>query len=91
LAVARLTHIAVTRFELEADVCGVAMPVFGSGGELMASIELTLRDPDVVHSTLLAPLTIAARSLTRELATRHSWADRSGTRCRADVVAEVGF
>ena len=33
LAVTRLTRVAVTRFELEAGACGVAVPVFGPGGE----------------------------------------------------------
>ena len=34
LAVTRLTRVAVTRWELESGVCGVAMPVFGPGGEV---------------------------------------------------------
>ena len=36
LAVTRLTRVAVTRWELEAGVCGVAMPVFGPGGDVVA-------------------------------------------------------
>src|SRR5687767_5637197 len=44
LAVTRLTRVAVTRWELEQGVSGVAMPVFGPGGEVVAAIELAVRD-----------------------------------------------
>jgi DNA-binding IclR family transcriptional regulator len=43
LAVTRLTGVTVTRGELEVGTCGVAVPVFGPGGELVASIELAVR------------------------------------------------
>ncbi len=68
LAVTRLTRVAVTRFELEPGACGVAMPVFGPGGEVVAAIELTVRDLGAALQPVLAALTIAARSLSRELA-----------------------
>ncbi|MGE3286548.1 MAG: IclR family transcriptional regulator [Pseudonocardia sp.] len=68
LAVARLTRVAVTRRELEPDVCGVAMPVFGPGGEIAAGIELSTRDLGHNLQPVLAALSIAARSLSRELA-----------------------
>ena len=45
LAVTRLTRVAVTRCELEAGVCGVAMPVFGPGGDVVAAIELAVARP----------------------------------------------
>ncbi len=68
LAVTRLTRVAVTRWELEQGVCGVAMPVFGPGGEVIAAIELAV--PDLGHQLqpVLAALAIASRSLSRELA-----------------------
>ena len=44
LAVTRLTRVAVTRLRAGAERCGVAMPVFGPGGEVVAAIELTVRD-----------------------------------------------
>jgi DNA-binding IclR family transcriptional regulator len=69
LTVTRLTHVAVTRYELEAGACGVAMPVFGPGGDVLAAIELTTRDLGTTLQPVLAALTIAARSLSRELAT----------------------
>jgi DNA-binding IclR family transcriptional regulator len=68
LAVTRLTRVAVTRFELEAGACGVAMPVFGPGGDVVAAIELTVPDLGATLAPVLAALTIAARSLSRELA-----------------------
>jgi DNA-binding IclR family transcriptional regulator len=67
LAAARRTHIAVTGAELEPGVCGVAMPVFGAGRRVVAAIELAVRDPDECLPALLAPLTIACRSLSREI------------------------
>ena len=44
LAATRITRVAVTRYELEAGACGVAVPVFGPGGDVLAAIELTVRD-----------------------------------------------
>src|SRR3954447_12809213 len=68
LAVTRLTRVAVTRFELEAGACGVAMPVFGPGGDVVAAIELAVGDLGHKLQPVVAALSIAARSLTRELA-----------------------
>jgi DNA-binding IclR family transcriptional regulator len=68
LAVVRLTRVAVTRFELEATTCGVAVPVFGAGGEVLAAIELTVPDLGRELQPVMAALSIAARSLSRELA-----------------------
>jgi DNA-binding IclR family transcriptional regulator len=68
LAVARLTRVAVTRWELEMGACGVAVPVFGAGGDVVAAIELTVRDLGKDLQPVLAALSIAARSLSRELA-----------------------
>ena len=68
LAVTRLTRVAVTRWELEAGVCGVAMPVFGPGGEVVAAIELAVRDLGHELHPCMAALAIASRSLSRELA-----------------------
>ena len=71
LAVTRLTRVAVTRRELEASTCGVAMPVFGPGGDVVAAVELTVRDLANDLQPVLAPLSIATRSLSRELAGGH--------------------
>ena len=67
LAVTRLTHVAVTRFELEAGTCGVAVPVFGPGGDAVAAIEVLVRELGHELQPVMAALTIAARSLSREL------------------------
>lgn len=67
LAVVRLTRVAVTRGELEPGVCGVAMPVFGAGGDVVAAIELAVADLGPKLQPLVAALSIAARSLSREL------------------------
>ncbi len=68
LAVTRLTRVAITRWELEAKGCGVAMPVFGTGGQVVAALELGVRDLGSDLQPLMAPLAIASRSLSRELA-----------------------
>ena len=68
LAVTRMTHVAVTRLELEATTCAVGVPVFGPGGDVVAAMELTVRDLGREFTQVMAPLSIAARSLSRELA-----------------------
>ena len=68
LAVTRLTRVAVSRRELEAHVCGVAMPVFGPGGHVVAAIELAVGDLDLGLQRHIDALLIASRSLSRELA-----------------------
>jgi DNA-binding IclR family transcriptional regulator len=68
LAVVRATGVAVTRFELEAATCGVAVPVFGAGGQALAAIEMTLPELGSQLPPVRAALSIAARSLSRELA-----------------------
>jgi len=77
LAVTRLTRVAVTRRELEATSCGVAMPVFGPGGEVVAAIELAVRDLGHELQPVLATLSIASRSLSRELAAETHPTNRS--------------
>ncbi len=68
LAVTRLTRVAVTRWELESDLCSVGVPVFGPGGEVVAAIELAVRDVNQEMQSVVGTLAIASRSLTRELA-----------------------
>jgi DNA-binding IclR family transcriptional regulator len=68
--VTRLTRVAITRGEFETGMSGVAMPVFGSGGEVVAAIEVTVAVRDLGRDlpTVLGALAIASRSLSRELA-----------------------
>ena len=68
LAVTRLTRVAVTRRELESTTCGVAMPIFGPGGEVVAAIELAIGALGHELRPMVAILSIASRSLSRELA-----------------------
>jgi DNA-binding IclR family transcriptional regulator len=69
LAITRLSRVAVTRYELEEQACTVAMPVFGPGGTVVAAIELTIGDLGAASlQPALTALTIASRSLARELA-----------------------
>jgi hypothetical protein len=67
LAVTRLTRVAVTRGEFKVRACVVAVPVFGPGGELVASIELTVRDLSKELQAVRAALVIASHSLSPEL------------------------
>ena len=68
LGVTRLTRVAVTRWELEADLCWIGMPVFGPGGQVVAAIEIAVRDLHQQMQAVVGTLAIASRSLTRELA-----------------------
>ncbi len=69
LTVTRLTRVAVTRWEFERGVSGVAMPVFGPGGDVVAAIELAAADLGHELPPMTAALAVASRSLSRELAT----------------------
>jgi DNA-binding IclR family transcriptional regulator len=68
VAVTRLTRVALSRWELEFGVCAAAMPVFGPGGYVVAALELSLADLSSELGSNISALTIASRSLSRELA-----------------------
>jgi DNA-binding IclR family transcriptional regulator len=67
LAMARLSRLAVARWELEPDRSALAVPVFGPGGRVTAAIEVRVDDPAAELPTVRPALVIAGRSLTREL------------------------
>jgi DNA-binding IclR family transcriptional regulator len=67
LAMARLSRLAVARWELEPDRSGLAVPVFGPGGRVTAAIEVRVDDPAAEIPTVRPALVIAGQSLTREL------------------------
>jgi DNA-binding IclR family transcriptional regulator len=69
LASIRLTRVAVSRWELEHGISAVAVPVFGSGGMAVAALELTVTNLRTDLRIASSVLTIAARGLSRELAT----------------------
>jgi DNA-binding IclR family transcriptional regulator len=67
LAMARLSRLAVARWELEQDRSALAVPVFGPGGRVAAAIEVRVDDPAAELPVVRPALVIAGRSLTREL------------------------
>jgi DNA-binding IclR family transcriptional regulator len=68
LAVIRLTQLATARDEYQADRAAIAMPIFSGGGKLAAAVELT-NEPGTSLKSLTGALTVACRSLSRQLAT----------------------
>jgi DNA-binding IclR family transcriptional regulator len=68
LGVTRLTRVAVCRRELDLDSSAVAVPVFGPGGAVIAALELEVQDPRDLRQ-MQPPLVVAARTLSRDLAT----------------------
>ena len=69
LAAIRLTQIATVRDEYQAGRSAIAMPVFSGGGRVAAAVELTLFAPDTDIKAATGALTVACRSLSRQLAT----------------------
>jgi DNA-binding IclR family transcriptional regulator len=69
LAVTRLTRVAVSRWELELGLCAVAVPVFGGGGNVVGALELKAKDLRTDLRALQPALLVAARGLSRDLAT----------------------
>lgn len=69
LAVIRLTQIATSRNEFERGRAAIAMPVFYGGGRVAAAIELTVGDLCSEFKPAASALSVACRSLSRQLAT----------------------
>lgn len=94
LAVTRLTRVAVTRREFEAGIYGVAMPVFGAGGQVIAAIEIAAANLEDDLQRGMPPLLIATRSLSRELAADLATSAVPNARARAssadDEIPEAG-
>jgi len=67
LAAIRVARVAVSRWELEPEVCGVAVPVFGLGGRAVAALELSVPNLRADLRMASSALTVAARGLSREL------------------------
>ena len=70
LGVIRLTRVAVCRREYDARVSAVAVPVFGCGGAVVAALEAAVRDRHGNLHLMQPALTVAALTLSRDLATR---------------------
>jgi hypothetical protein len=60
------------------------VPVFGAGGQVVASLELALHDLGTELQPRMAALVIAARSLSRELAGARPATDSADDRPVAD-------
>jgi DNA-binding IclR family transcriptional regulator len=71
LAITRLNRMAIN----PAGMCCIAMPVFGPGGEVVASLGLTLRHTNELESSVTA-LRVASCCLSRELAANSAAAER---------------
>ena len=69
LSVIRLTQIATSRNEFECGRAAIAMPIFYGGGRVAAAIELTGRDLGSELKPAASALSVACRSLSRQLAT----------------------
>ncbi len=69
LSVIRLTQVATARDELQRDRSAIAVPVFSGGGKVAAAIELTICEPGMDVEAATGALTVACRSLSRQLAT----------------------
>jgi DNA-binding IclR family transcriptional regulator len=67
LAEIRLNGVAVSRWELQLGLSAVAAPVFGPGGQVVAAIELPVRDLRRELPRLQPALVVAARCLSRQL------------------------
>lgn len=84
LAMARLSRLAVARWELEPDRSALAVPVFGPGGQVAAAIEVRVDDPAAELPVVRPALVIAGRSLSRELAATPEMAGRGPLRPHAN-------
>ena len=69
LSVIRLTQIATARDEYKPERSPIAMPVFSGGGKVAAAVELTVLEPGTDIKAATGALTVACRSLSRQLAT----------------------
>lgn len=69
LSVIRLTQIATGGDAHHVDRSAIAMPVFSGGGGVAAAIELAVGEPGTDLKAVTGALTVACRSLSRQLAT----------------------
>ena len=88
LAEIRVSHLAISRWEMRAGSCAIAAPVFGPGGRIVCALELKITELRTDLPRLAPALQIATRSLSRELTTGPRLGLSSGGRPGGtDVVA----
>lgn len=75
LSVIRLTQLATSVDELERGNSAIACPIFFGGGRVAAAIELTDRNGGDELDPAASALSVACRSLSRQLATEFHRAD----------------
>ena len=72
LAMARLSRLAVARWEFQVGRSALAVPVFGPHGAVVAAIEVRVEDPAAELATVRPALAVAGRSLSRQLSYTHA-------------------
>jgi DNA-binding IclR family transcriptional regulator len=82
LAMARLSRLAVVRWEFEVGRSALAVPVFGPDGEVVAAIEVRVEDPAAELATVRPALAVAGRSLSRQLSYTHAASPRVSAKVR---------
>lgn len=76
LSITHMTGVAVARRELHLNTAGVAAPVFGSGGQVVAALELVVNN-SIDQCRLVQPaVVVAASALSRELIANRRGAQR---------------
>jgi DNA-binding IclR family transcriptional regulator len=78
LAMARLSRLAVARWEFEVGRSALAVPVFGPEGGVVAAIEVRVEDPAAELPTVRPDLLVAGRSLSRQLSYTYAACPRAG-------------
>jgi DNA-binding IclR family transcriptional regulator len=76
LSVIRLTQVATSRNEFECGRAAIAMPIFYGRNRVAAAIELTARDLGSELKPAANALSVACRSLSRQLATEFRMMER---------------
>jgi IclR family transcriptional regulator, acetate operon repressor len=69
LTTIRLTQVATSRDEFECGTSAIAMPIFYGGGRVAAAVELNVADLGNDLKPAASALSVACRSLSRQLAT----------------------
>jgi DNA-binding IclR family transcriptional regulator len=69
LSVIRLTQVATARDEFDGDKAAIAMPIFYGRGRVAAAIELTVENLGIELKPARSALSVACRSLSRQLTT----------------------
>jgi DNA-binding IclR family transcriptional regulator len=68
LAITRMTLVATARQELQLNTAAVAVPVFASGGNVVAALELTTPGAGTQLHLIQSAVVVGARGLSRDLA-----------------------